>query len=80
LKTIIVKYFASLREMTLKEQEELTTNQPDCEKLYLELKQKYDFILPYDQVEVAINDEFVAKDTPIEDGDTLVFIPPVAGG
>jgi molybdopterin converting factor small subunit len=31
-------------------------------------------------MKVAINDEFSAWDTALNDGDRLVFIPPVAGG
>jgi molybdopterin converting factor small subunit len=31
-------------------------------------------------LKVAINDEFAAWDTQLASGDTIVFIPPVAGG
>ena len=29
---------------------------------------------------VAVNREFASPDTPLQDGDEVAFIPPVAGG
>jgi molybdopterin converting factor small subunit len=29
---------------------------------------------------MAVNDNFVGLDHPLQDGDTLAFIPPVSGG
>ncbi len=29
---------------------------------------------------VAINQQFTAADTPLEDGDELAFLPPISGG
>ena len=31
-------------------------------------------------VRVAINQQFTAADTPLEDGDELAFLPPISGG
>ena len=31
-------------------------------------------------VKVAVNDEMASFDDPVEDGDTVLFFPPVAGG
>jgi molybdopterin converting factor small subunit len=48
--------------------------------LYLQLAGQHRFTLGPDRVKAVVNDEFREWDTPIQDGDTIVFIPPVAGG
>ncbi len=45
-----------------------------------ELAPRYGFSLPVHGLNVAVNDEFRDWDTPLADGDTVVFIAPVAGG
>jgi len=47
--------------------------------LFAELKQKYTFP-EIATVKVAINDEFGDWQAVLQDGDSVVFIPPVAGG
>jgi molybdopterin converting factor small subunit len=44
------------------------------------LRARYGFSLPCDRVRAAVDENFVAWDTPLRDGQTVVFIPPVAGG
>jgi molybdopterin converting factor small subunit len=44
------------------------------------LRARYGFSLPRDRVRAAVDENFVAWDTPLRDGQTVVFIPPVAGG
>jgi molybdopterin converting factor small subunit len=48
--------------------------------LYDELRASRGFSLAADALKVAVNAEFSAWDRPLRDGDTIVFIPPVAGG
>jgi molybdopterin converting factor small subunit len=48
--------------------------------LFETLKSKYDFSMCRSHVRLAVNDEFVDWETPLNDDDSVVFIPPVAGG
>jgi molybdopterin synthase sulfur carrier subunit len=75
-----VQYFAILREQRGLSRETLATTAPTAAALYEELRARYHFTLPMDRVRAAINEEFVAWDTPLREGHTVVFIPPVAGG
>ena len=78
--TLHVQYFAILREQRGLNEEKLTTSAATPTALYEELRARHHFTLPADRVRAAVNDEFVAADAPLRDGDRLVFIPPVAGG
>ena len=49
-------------------------------ELYAELQQRHPFQLAPAQLKVAVNSEFGDWQTPLKHGDTVVFIPPVAGG
>lgn len=80
MKSISIEYFALLREEAKKDQEDLKTECRTFGDLYQVLKERYDFSLSKDMVQVAINDEFSALTEQISDGDKVVFIPPVAGG
>jgi sulfur-carrier protein len=79
-KTIMVQYFAILREQRGVSQETLTTTAATPAALYEELRARHPFTLPGDRVRAAVNDAFVAADAPLREGDRIVFIPPVAGG
>ncbi|GIK35538.1 MAG: molybdopterin synthase sulfur carrier subunit [Gammaproteobacteria bacterium] len=74
-----VEYFALLREHTGRGAEEVHTQAATARALFSELDARYGFPrLP--SLKLAINDEFRDWDSPVADGDTIVFIPPVAGG
>jgi len=78
-RTITVEYFAVLREHAGKANEQLSTDAATPADLYAELNDRYRF--PNMQsLKVAINDDFSDMQAPLNDGDTVVFIPPVAGG
>jgi molybdopterin converting factor subunit 1 len=79
-KTILVQYFALLRDQRGLADEKLATATGTPAGLYAELRMRHGFTLPLEQLRVAVNNEFVPWDTPLRDGDALVFIPPVAGG
>jgi len=79
-KTVSIQYFAILREARGCSDETLSTSATTAEKLYKELQERYGFNLSTDVMRVVINDEFKDWDTPIKANDTIVFIPPVAGG
>ena len=79
MKNITIEYFAVLREHAGKEQETLATAAASAADLYAELSRQYAFP-ELASLKVAINDEFSDWHSGLEDGDTVVFIPPVAGG
>jgi molybdopterin converting factor subunit 1 len=80
MKQIQVRYYAILREQAGKSEEALTTNAASAAALFDELKARYPFTLSAQQLKVAINAEFRDWHTPLQTGDSVVFIPPVAGG
>ena len=77
---IKIQYFAQIREERGVSSEILTTDVETAKELYFHLQKEYRFNLSTDLVKVAVNDEFVAWDTKLKDNDSVVFIPPVAGG
>ncbi len=80
MKTLHIQYFAILREQRGESNETLSTESNDAAALYEDLQKTHGFTLPVDRLRVAINGEFQPWPAPVEDGDELVFIPPVAGG
>lgn len=79
-KSLRVQYFALFREQAGRSEEVLDTPATTPGELYRELQARYPFKLAREQLKVAINDEFAGWDTRLKSGDTIVFIPPVAGG
>jgi molybdopterin synthase sulfur carrier subunit len=78
--TVHIQYFAILREQRGCAHETLATPAATAAALYEEVRSRYGFSLPRDRVRAAVDETFVAWDTPLRDGHTVVFIPPVAGG
>ena len=79
-KRVAITYFALLREQRGLTQETLETDAADAATLYGRLQEQHGFTLTVDRLRVAINGEFVPWPAPLQSGDQLVFIPPVAGG
>jgi molybdenum cofactor guanylyltransferase len=79
-KHVTVQYYALLREQAGRRDEALVTSARTPEELYTELSRRYPFTLAPQVLRVAINTEFREWSAPLVDGDTIVFIPPVAGG
>ena len=80
IKTIKVYYYALLREERGLGEEFLETTASTAEELYQELSKKYKFKLATDVLKVAVNNEFTQWQNKLRDNDSIVFIPPVAGG
>jgi len=76
---IRIEYFAILREHVGKDAEEVQTEAGTAGELFDELARRYKFP-QLNQMKVAINEEFGEWDAVLADGDSVVFIPPVAGG
>jgi len=79
-KTVRIQYYAILREQAGRSDETLDTSAGTPAELYAELRQRHPFQLGPAQLKVALNSEFSDWQTPLKHGDTVVFIPPVAGG
>ena len=79
-KQIQVQYFAVLREQRGTSQETLNTSAITAKDLYEELRAKHKFKIATELLKVAVNNEFKDWDTKLKPNDSVVFIPPVAGG
>lgn len=77
---IYVNYYAMFREAAGCSNETVEAETSDAVTLFDSLKSKYDFAMCRSHVRLAVNDAFVDWETPLSDGDSIVFIPPVAGG
>lgn len=78
---INVLYFASLADEANCQQETVIVQQSiSLTELYEYLRQTHRFSRPQSELRVAVNDYFAKWTDPIHDGDSVVFITPVAGG
>ena len=78
---INVLYFASLADEANCHEEKITVPQStSLTELYEQLLQKHRFSRPQSELRVAVNDYFAKWTDEIYDGDSVVFITPVAGG
>jgi molybdopterin synthase sulfur carrier subunit len=80
MKTVTIRYFAVLRERRGLSVEQLTTGCGTIGELVELLIAQHRLGLPPALIRVAIDQEFVEPTDPLEDGQELVLIPPVAGG
>lgn len=80
MKSVNVQYFALLREEAGIEKEALSTPCETYGDLYCYLQKRYNFSLPIEMIQLAVNDEFTDLDSNIKEESRVVFIPPVAGG
>lgn len=79
MKKLNIEYFAILRERAGLDRELVETDVITPAELFAELTQRHGFP-EMEAVKVAINDEFGDWQAQLRDGDSIVFIPPVAGG
>lgn len=79
MKHVNVEYFAIFREHAGKDREKRETSAENARELFAEIARAHGFP-QLATVKVAINDEFSDWDAHVADGDSVVFIPPVAGG
>src|SRR5262249_36206102 len=78
--SVRVHYYALFREQAQRSEEQLDTAARTPAELYHELQARYPFRLAPEQLKVAINSDFSDWNATLRSGDTVVFIPPVAGG
>lgn len=79
-RTVDVRYFALFREQAGCAGESVVTRCVSAADLYADLASRHGFTLAAGLVRVAINRGFRPMETPLADGDEVVFVPPVAGG
>jgi len=77
---LTVRYFALLREQAGRASEQLQTQAHTPQELYDELRRRRGLTLAPQFLRVAVNDEFGDWQAALNDGDTIAFLPPVAGG
>lgn len=80
MKSIRIEYYSLLREQAGQSEETVRTDAGTPAELFNELDSRHSFSLPRDRLRVAIDDTFCNWDAALNDGATVVFIPPVAGG
>ncbi len=79
-KKIIVRYFAGFRESAGTDQEELSIDVTTASDVFAQLQHRHGSSEPLGHCKVAINDEMADWDSVVNDGDTVLLFPPVAGG
>lgn len=80
MKTITVRYFAMFREQAGVDEETLTMDADTAADVFENTKSRHGSSEPSGHCKVAINDEMADWASPVEDGDTVLLFPPVAGG
>jgi len=80
LMQVKIQYYALMREQAGRSEETIETRAATPADLYAELRSRYGFTLPREQLKVAVNSEFAPWTRKLVAGDAVVFIPPVAGG
>jgi molybdopterin converting factor subunit 1 len=77
---IKIRFFAVLREQAGCSSLAVETDAATPAELYRELQASHRLTFRADLLRAAVNERYVAMDTPLKTGDQVVFIPPVAGG
>jgi len=80
MKRVKLQYFALLRDQRGAAEETIATDAQTAGELYQRLQAQHGFTLGPAHVRAALNGEFAPWDAPLREGDTVVFLPPVAGG
>lgn len=75
-----IQYYALFREQSGRSEELIDTTATTPAQLYRELQARHPFKLGQEQLKVAVNASFSDWQVTLKNGDTVVFIPPVAGG
>lgn len=75
-----VLYFAALKEACGTDEEHIETSAHSARELYRELQARHGALVREDLVNVSVNRHLSGLDVAINEGDEVVFIPPVAGG
>ena len=77
---IKVRYFALFREQTGCASESIDFSDGTAAELFQLMAEEHSGLKTEAAALVAINDEMAGWETPLADGDEVLFFPPVAGG
>jgi len=77
---IKVRYFALFREQVGVESESVDWSGGTAAELFQQMADKHASLMPEAAALVAINDEMSGWETSLNEGDEILFFPPVAGG
>ncbi|MBT8101066.1 MAG: MoaD/ThiS family protein [Gammaproteobacteria bacterium] len=80
MKTITVRYFALFREQAGVDEETLDIDATTALDVFEATRNRHGSSEPGGHCKVAINDVMADWEAPVEDGDTVLLFPPVAGG
>lgn len=80
MKTLTVRYFAMFRENAGRSEETLSTAAATAADVFAATADRHGFSEPQGHCKVAINDVMADWTAPVNDGDTVLLFPPVAGG
>lgn len=80
MKTVNVTFFAVFRDQAGRDKEQVQTSAGTVGELFDELAARLSGLENYPQMKFAINDEMVRAGHVLQDGDEVLFFPPVAGG
>lgn len=80
VKNITVRYFAGFRERAGIDEEKLSMDVNTAGDVFMLLQHRHGSSEPLGHCKVAINDEMVDWNSSVNDGDTVLLFPPVAGG
>jgi molybdopterin converting factor subunit 1 len=75
-----VRYFAAFREAVGTASEPVETRAETAAELFAECAKRYPSLQTFAGALVAVNDEMVAWEHTVTEGDEVLFFPPVAGG
>jgi len=79
-KQVTVEYFAKLNQEAGIESEDLRTSAATLAGLWEEVRLKHHFTLDLPHINPAVDNEFAEWTTPLNEGQTIAFMPPFAGG
>lgn len=79
-KKLTIRYFAGFREHAGLDEETVSLKANTAREVFHLLKNRHGSAEPLGHCKVAINDEMADWDSPVDDGDTILLFPPVAGG
>jgi molybdopterin synthase sulfur carrier subunit len=80
IKNITVRYFAGFRERAGIDEEKLSLDVTTAGDVFALLQHRHGSSEPLGHCKVAINDEMADWNSNVNDGDTVLLFPPVAGG
>lgn len=80
MKTIKVRYFAMFREHAGLGEETLSLDIACAQDVFEQTRHRHGSTEPSGHCKVAINDEMAEWSAAVNDGDTVLLFPPVAGG